>query len=30
MEPRAEIKNILGWATNGGCLGMKFFKIILF
>jgi len=26
MEPRSEIKKI-GWATNGGGWGMKFFKI---
>jgi len=31
MEPRAEIKNnILGWATDGGGSGLKFFKLILF
>jgi len=28
MEPCAEVK--IGWATNGGGSGMKFFKIILF
>jgi len=30
MEARAEIKKTLGWTTDGGGSGMKFFKIILF
>jgi len=30
MEPRVEIKNILGWAPDGDGSSMKFFKIILF
>jgi len=30
MEPHVETKKNLGWATDGGGSGMKFFKIILF
>jgi len=29
MEPRLKLKK-LGWSTNGGSSGMKFFKIIIF
>jgi len=29
MEPRLKLKKI-GWSTDGGGSGLKFFKIILF
>jgi len=29
MEPRLK-QNVLAWVTNGGCSGMKFFRIFYF
>jgi len=30
MEPHLKFKKKLGWSTDGGGLGLNFFKIILF